>query len=129
MKVVNVHERELDAAPEEVGALLDSLASPEDALWPIRSWPPMKFDQGLVVGAVGGHGPIGYVVEHYSPGQQIRFRFTRPEGFQGTHEFEVVSAPGNRVLLRHRIEARLRADVALAAGTSNETATWDHATW
>jgi hypothetical protein len=38
LKVVNVHQRLLHASPERVGALIDSLASPEDRLWPGR-WP------------------------------------------------------------------------------------------
>ena len=35
----NVHERTLAATPEEVGALIDSLASPGDRLWPAARWP------------------------------------------------------------------------------------------
>ena len=42
MKVLNIHERELDAAPEQIGALIDSLASEEDSLWPVHSWPEMQ---------------------------------------------------------------------------------------
>ena len=44
MKVINIHERELDGTPEQVGWLIDSLASAEDALWPYHLWPRMKFD-------------------------------------------------------------------------------------
>ena len=49
MKVVNIHERELKASAEEVGALIDSLASARDGLWPKHSWPPMKFDHPVVL--------------------------------------------------------------------------------
>ena len=44
MKVINIHERELGANYEQVGALIDSLASEDDRLWPGHSWPRMKFD-------------------------------------------------------------------------------------
>jgi hypothetical protein len=39
MKVRNVHERSFHAT-DRVGRLIDSLASPADALWPIQSWLP-----------------------------------------------------------------------------------------
>ncbi len=73
MKVVNVHERELQATSEKVGALMDSLASKGDALWSKQSWPRMEFDRPLGVGATGGHGPIRYFVEEYHPGRSINF--------------------------------------------------------
>ena len=38
MKVVNVHQRLLYAPPDKVGALIASLASPVDALWPGQAW-------------------------------------------------------------------------------------------
>jgi hypothetical protein len=43
----NVHERTLVATPEEVGALIDSLASPGDRLWPAARWPAMRLDAPL----------------------------------------------------------------------------------
>jgi len=107
MKVVNVHQRLLYASPERVGALVDSLASPADALWPGRAWPRMKFDRPLGVGAAGGHGPIRYFVEAYQPGQCIRFRFTAPKGFVGWHAFEVLDATPVHCVLEHRIEMTL----------------------
>ena len=108
MKVVNVHQRLLHAPPEKVGALIDTLASPADALWPGRAWPRMKFDRPLGVGARGGHGPIGYDVEAYTPGQMIRFRFTAPRGFDGWHGFEVLEATSAHCVLEHRIEMTAR---------------------
>lgn len=104
MKVVNVHQRLLHATPEQVGALIDSLASPADALWPGRAWPRMKFDRPLGAGAAGGHGPIRYFVEAYTPGQSIRFRFTEPTGFNGWHGFKVLDATPAHCVLEHRIE-------------------------
>lgn len=91
MDVLNIHKRKLEADPTAVGALLDSLSSPEDRLWPRHAWPRMAFDRPLEVGARGGHGPIRYVVEAYTPGQSIRFRFIGPSGFDGFHGYEIES--------------------------------------
>ena len=113
MKVVNVHQRLLHASPERVGALIDSLGSPADALWPGRAWPRMKFDRPLAVGAVGGHGPIRYTVEAYVPGQSVRFRLTAPAGFEGWHGFEVLDATPAHCVLEHRIEMRARGPALL----------------
>ncbi|MBI2771155.1 MAG: SRPBCC family protein [Burkholderiales bacterium] len=114
MNVVNVHQRLLYATPERVGALLDSLASPADALWPGRTWPRMKFDRPLGVGAAGGHGPIRYVVQAYAPGQSVRFRFTAPRGFEGWHGFEVLDATRAHCVLEHRIEMQARGAALLS---------------
>ena len=103
MHVRNVHEREFPHPPARVGALIDSLASRDDRLWPRGKWPPMRFDRPLAVGAAGGHGPVRYSVEKYQPGQSILFRFTAPRGFNGTHRFEVEDRQGHTVL-RHVIE-------------------------
>jgi hypothetical protein len=114
MRVINIHERALQATMEEVGKLIDSLASPRDLLWPTQSWPCMKFDRPLGVGATGGHGPIGYSVEDYLPGRRIRFRFLRPKGFEGYHEFDVREIGGNNVVLRHRLEMTTTGRAVLA---------------
>ncbi|MDH5198597.1 MAG: SRPBCC family protein, partial [Gemmatimonadota bacterium] len=58
----------------------------------------------LAVGAVGGHGPIRYTVEHYERGQRVRFRFTAPPGFEGTHEFVIEPVDPTHSRLRHVIE-------------------------
>jgi hypothetical protein len=106
MAVLNVHQRRLAVSPDEAGSLIDSLAGPDDRLWPHHAWPPMRFDRPLAVGAVGGHGPIRYVVSHYVPGQWIRFRFTGPRGFDGFHEL-TVSTQDDGTLLRHTLSMRL----------------------
>lgn len=103
MKVLNVHERELPGSWAEVGALLNSLASDHDALWPGTLWPPMRFDRPLGVGAAGGHGPVRYAVEEFSAGRSVRFRFTGPRGFDGYHQFEVIPRGERRTVLRHTI--------------------------
>jgi hypothetical protein len=104
MPVLNIHERALGVAADKVGQMLDSLASKNDALWPRHSWPPMKFDRPLCVGADGGHGPIRYFVESYSPGQSIWFRFKGPKGFHGTHGVEVIVQSDQTTLLRHTLK-------------------------
>lgn len=104
MKVLNVHERELPGGPVTAGSLLDSLASGrEDRLWPWERWAPMRFDRSLEVGAVGGHGPIRYQVEEYTPGTKVRFRFTAPRGFVGFHEFRVLDLV-DRIILQHVLD-------------------------
>lgn len=104
MHVRNVHERTLAARPEAVGALIDTLASPRDALWPHRSWPRMAFDRPLAVGAVGGHGPIRYTVDRYEPGRRVQFRFTAPRGFDGIHRYDVVPVAEATTRLRHVLD-------------------------
>lgn len=113
-KVVNVHQRTLEATPNEVGALIDSLSSKKDALWPTLSWPPMKFDRPLGEGAAGGHGPIQYFVEEYTPGQSVRFRFTGPDGFNGYHEFQTVVQGTGSTVLRHSLKMTTRGFARLS---------------
>src|SRR5688572_30624625 len=103
MKVLNIHERTFDFPADKVGALIDTLASPKDRLWPNGLWPRMEFDRPLGVGAVGGHGPIRYSVEEYRPGRSVKFRFSGPRGFDGYHGFFVVP-DGARTILRHTLE-------------------------
>lgn len=104
MQVLNVHKRELKAGSKMVGALIDSLSSSTDALWPWHSWPRMTFDRPLAVGAAGGHGPVRYFVEEYEPGQAIKFRFTGPKGFDGFHSFQISNLSGQSVVLKHTIQ-------------------------
>lgn len=107
MKVLNIHERMLNALQKKAGAIIDSLASDNDLLWPNHSWPRMEFDRPLAVDATGGHGPIRYFVEAYTPGWSIRFRFIGPKGFEGYHGYEVIPA-GDKAILRHILEMQTR---------------------
>ncbi len=106
MKVRNVHERALRVSLQAVGGLIDTLASDNDLLWPADRWPAMRFDRALSVGAVGGHGPVRYIVESYAPGRSIRFRFTAPRGFDGHHGYEVQADGPDGTRLRHVLEIR-----------------------
>ena len=114
MRVLNVHERDLAAGPDQVGAVLATLASPDDVLWPTADWPAMRFDRPLAVGAVGGHGPIRYTVDAIEPGRAIRFRFTAPAGFDGTHAFDVRRASDGTSVLRHTIDMRVTGRAVLS---------------
>ncbi len=113
MEVINIHERELEVNHEQVGVLIDSLASEDDCLWPNHSWPRMKFDRPLSIGAKGGHGPISYFVEEYKSGQAIKFRFTSPKGFNGFHRYDVIKSTQQSVLLRHTIKMTLHGSALL----------------
>jgi len=114
MKVINIHERELQAPCERIGALVDSLSSPQDALWPLRSWPRMKLDRPLSIGATGGHGPIRYIVESYTPGIAVSFRFTSPKGFNGHHGYAVVRSSDQSCVLRHTLEMTTHGPALIA---------------
>jgi hypothetical protein len=105
--VLNIHTRDLHTSRDAVGALLDSLASNQDLLWPLDRWPAMRFDRPLQIGAVGGHGPIRYRVEWYEPGRAVLFRLTGPRGFHGTHSFEIKDGAPGMVRLEHRLCMRL----------------------
>ena len=104
MKFYSIHKRRFDASREAAGALLDGLASENDALWPGDRWPAQRFDRPLGAGAKGGHGPIRYEVAAYEPGRRVDYRFL-PEGvgLSGSHWFEVVPN-GDGVVLRHVID-------------------------
>lgn len=100
----NVHERIVPATPEEVWALVETLATPRDQLWPRDPWPRMKLDKGLTVGSRGGHDSVRYCVERIEPGRSVVFRFESPTGLDGSHRFEVVPE-GSTTRVRHTIEA------------------------
>jgi hypothetical protein len=116
MNVRNVHRRRLADAEgvRRVGGLLDALAGDHDRLWPRDRWPAMRFDRPLQVGARGGHGPVRYWVEHYEPGRRVRFRFERPRGFHGFHEFHLVTDPSGGGEVVHVVEARLTGTARLS---------------
>lgn len=104
MLVRNVHERVFRGPQHQVGALIDSLGSERDRLWPDESWPALRLDAGPQVASRGGHGPVRYVVEAYEPARAVVFRFTEPKGFRGTHSFRVRPVGGGLAALRHELE-------------------------
>ncbi len=106
--VYDVHSRTLPRPAGPLGELLDSLASPTDRLWPGETWPRMRFDRPLAVGATGGHGPIRYSVEDHRPGVHVRFRFHGPKGFDGTHTYDVESVDATHATLTHSLVMQAR---------------------
>lgn len=106
--VKNVHYRDIKTDLPTAGALIDSLASENDRLWPHERWPAMVLDMPLAVGARGGHSVILYEVEKYLPGRTVIFRFSSPAGLLGTHTFDVEEIKPGQIRLRHTINARLK---------------------
>ncbi|MFX0577043.1 SRPBCC family protein [Nocardia nepalensis] len=106
MMVSNIHSRVIAADAEAVGRLLDTLSSDDDRLWPIQHWPAMRFDRPLGVDAAGGHGPIRYTCVKYVPGREVKFRFHRPAGFDGTHGFIVEELDSGHTRLTHELIMR-----------------------
>ena len=109
----NIHRRRIPAPANEVGALIDSLASDHDRLWPRDRWPPIRLDRGLRVGSSGGHGPILYSVATHEPGRSVQFEFAPRCGLIGFHKFSVESSDGSGTILRHELQARTRGWMSL----------------
>jgi hypothetical protein len=107
----NVQSREIAAPAAAVGALLDRLAGPDDVLWPTPAWPPIRFDRGLAVGAVGGHGPIRYSVAEYEPGRRLRCRFAQRAGLRGYHELRVEPCGPATCRVVHELAGTLRGSM------------------
>jgi uncharacterized protein DUF2867 len=105
MRVHNVHERILEAPPAAVGALLDGVGGPHDALWPSPEWAPMWLEGPPAIGVAGGHGPLRYRITDYVAGRRIVFTLDPGQGLSGWHGFEVAPR-GPGAVLRHTVEAR-----------------------
>jgi hypothetical protein len=112
MRVLNVHRRVLAAPKVQAATLIDQLGARNDLLWPHDSWPRMRFDRDLQVGARGGHGPIRYAVAEYDPGRRVVFRFERPRGFDGTHGFELLPRTSGGCELVHTLAMEARGMAA-----------------
>lgn len=104
MKVLNVHKRIINKPKKEVSEILKTLATENDKIWPKEKWPPMKFKTGIKIGAKGGHGPIRYSVEKYNPNEIIQFRFSKPNGFNGIHKFEINELSNEKTEIKHTID-------------------------
>ncbi len=109
----NTHERTLNAPIDTLAPLIDQLASRQDRFWPSSRWSTMKFDRPLAVGAIGGHGFIGYTVERYQPGREIQFRFTSPKGLNGMHRLSLEELHDGQNLVKHVIETTLEGPMVL----------------
>ncbi|MBT8233393.1 MAG: hypothetical protein HKO66_13305 [Saprospiraceae bacterium] len=104
MKIVNENFRILNVKTEEVSQIFSRLATKNDIFWPIEKWPPMKLDKGFEIGSKGGHGPIRYSVAAYTFGKSVKFKFTKPIGFNGFHMFEVLPLNNKQTQIKHVIE-------------------------
>jgi hypothetical protein len=113
-RVVNVHSRVIPAPPATVGALLDTLGSPDDRVFPAAAWPttPFVLDGPLAVGAAGRLGSLALVVEELASGRRLVFRFADGQGVAGHHRFDIEPTGQESARLTHRLEctfaARLR---------------------
>lgn len=106
MKVLNIHERIINQPKDAVAKLLTTLATKEDKIWPQEKWPAMRFKKGLVEGAKGGHGPIGYFVKKIVPDESIVFQFTNPTGLVGIHKFEMKEIGEHQTEIKHTIDVQ-----------------------
>jgi len=106
MYIANIHERKISSPVNDIGALLDTISSYDDKMWPHENWPKIKFDRLLETGAIGGHGPVRYTVASYSPGKSIKFNFTKH--FDGYHELTLEKINETVSLIRHSIKAKTR---------------------
>ncbi|MCX0276574.1 SRPBCC family protein [Brevibacterium sp. CS2] len=108
MRVRNRQSRDLDRPAAEVAALLSTLGTRDDGLWPVHLWFPMRLDGPPLVGAAGGHGPVRYHCTERSP-DAVTFAFDSILGsrhWRGFHRFVVVpSARGSRLV--HDLELRI----------------------
>jgi hypothetical protein len=104
MKVINIHQRIIHQPKSAVVELFNTLASKNDLMLATNKWPAMKLDIGLTVGSKGGHGPIRYTIEAYSPGEFIQFRFSKPRGFHGFHRFDIVAIDTQTTEIRHELD-------------------------
>lgn len=110
MKVKNIHERVVRTSPERAFAIFESLATPQDKLWPRRGWPALRLDAPKEQLGRGGHGPIRYRVTEHRPGERTTFEFENAalsRGLNGIHYFELERHGDEEFVARHVIEARL----------------------
>lgn len=103
MKVLNIHKREIEKPIQEIRELFSTLATTKDRIWPVEYWPPMKLKNGLEIGSNGGHGPIRYKIVDYDSESHIEFKFQKPNGFNGTHKFEIVASNFDSSEIKHTI--------------------------
>jgi len=106
MKVLNIHYRIINQPKSVVAEFLKTLATKEDKVWPKETWPAMRFKDGLVEGANGGHGPIRYFVKKIMPDESIKFQFTKPTGLMGFHKLEMKEIGENQTEIKHTIDVQ-----------------------
>lgn len=113
MKVLNIHQREIDQPKDRLLELFATLATKDDKIWPKEKWPGMKFENGLTTGAAGGHGPIRYIVVKNDQNGLLTFKFQNPPGFTGMHAFEITELNDNKTAIRHTIDMNTKTIATL----------------
>ena len=121
MNVVNVHKRIINQPKQEVSKLLKTLATQDDKIWPNKKWPAIRFKDGLVVGAKGGHGIIRYNIAKYIIGDSIYFEFTKPSGFIGYHNFKINHLGDSKAEVAHCIDMKTYGMSTFSWGSISRT--------
>lgn len=106
MKAINIHSRTIGQPMAKVSQLFKTLATQEDLIWPYENWPAIRFKDGLRVGSHGCHGRIRYTIIDFREGEYIKFQFTKPEGFNGTHELKISEIDKNTTEITHEIRMK-----------------------
>ena len=91
MKIDNVHERRVDASPDEVAAVFANL----NRLWPAPA--PRPENGSLRMGLMLWR-PLD------RPGSPAAFRFADPDELRGEHWFEIADGGAGETILRHTVE-------------------------
>jgi len=104
MRVINSHKRIITQPIDKVSELFKTLATTNDEIWPSKNWPEIRFNEGLKNGSRGGHGRIRYTVIAFEAGKYIKFKFTKPDGFDGIHEFSIKVISENTSEIHHNIK-------------------------
>ncbi len=107
MTVLNIHKRKIHKPKELVSQIFRTLATQNDLIWPGENWPAIRFRDGLKVGSKGGHGRIRYTIIDFQTGESIKFQFSKPDGFNGTHEFAISKINDSETAIEHIISAKL----------------------
>lgn len=113
MKVINIHSRKIAQPKSNIIGLFKTLATKNDLMLATDKWPAMKLDKGMTIGSHGGHGPIRYTVDAYSPEGYVKFSFTRPKGFHGFHQFEVTALTEHQTEIKHTIDMSITGSALL----------------
>ncbi len=101
--MINIHKRIIDQPKSKVSELLKTLSTAHDQVWPSKYWPAMRFKDGFKVGSRGGHGLIRYTIIKNTPDEHCVFKFTKPRGFDGTHEFKLKRLSDQQSEISHKI--------------------------
>ena len=107
MTILNIHKRKIHQHKEKVSNLFKTLATRHDKIWPYENWPAMHFKDGMQVGSKGGHGLVRYTIIDFKEGEFVKFRFSKPDGFNGTHELKIRAIDDSITEIEHIISAEL----------------------